>query len=410
MSGKIKILFASFEGVPSENAGGPGNILYKIIKGLNRDRFETSFVSYKIFLDSKAITSDQRIAAPLKKRITNYLYYNNRIYRKITTSDSYLANNYRKRDLFFNEFTSNGEWDIIHSHDSLAGYYFKDYPNAKKILTIHSKGSIENDWTDIAENSGFVRGFMNELKRREVQAFNNSDIITFPGEYARELFYEDYKGLLRKDKEIRIVNNGIDTGEINSYNEDTGISPLRRKNKEHDLVLLSVANHVKHKNIFRILEVVKKLKSAGKNPLLINAGAGNLTEEIMRRIKTDNLGENVYLAGNIGNSAVINLMKSADAFVTLADRSIFDLSLLEAAACGLPVVAELTGGNSEILKDYPGCIVVTGEDADGICKKLIETFYGKSRVPEITDYTFRFTIQNMITEYEKIFLELTDAR
>ena len=365
MNSRRRILFTSFDGLPNDAQGGPNNIIYKLLKSFDKKNYQTDFLSYRNFIANADNAPEIRLRPAAKKILTDYLYFNTGVYRMLTANGVYLKRHFKLRDSFFCKYADARDYDVIHSHDTLSHYYFTVNDRALKVLTIHGNGSIENDWADAASKSNFVRSLMPELKRREIISFNSADIVTFPGLFAKELFLNDYGDALRKDKDIRIINNGIDYERIKRMTPEKNLIEKFGCGKGHDLVLLSVAGHIRQKNIGTILSVISALKSIGKNPLLINAGYGHLTPEIKRLMKKYELGGNVTLAGKLSHDVVISLMKSVDAVIMLSDRTIFDLVLLEASACGVPVITDLSGGNGEILKGYEGLIEADKSDIKG---------------------------------------------
>lgn len=88
----------------------------------------------------------------------------------------------------------------------------------------------------------------------------------------------------------------------------------------------------------------------------------------------------------------------------LSDRTIFDLVLLEATACGVPVITDLSGGNGEILKGYEGLIEADKRDINGTAELIVRELYG-GRISGKENTKFLFTIEKMLMGYEKIYGE-----
>ncbi len=404
MNSRRRILFTSFDGLPNEVQGGPNNIIYKLLKSLNKKEYQTDFLSYRNYITNADEAVESRLKPAARKILTDYLYYNTSIYRMLTANRAYLKRHFKLRDLFFGKYANAGNYDVIHSHDTLSHYYFTGNDKALKVLTIHGNGSIENDWADAAMKNQFIKSIMPELKQREIKSFNSADIVTFPGLYARDLFLSDYGDVLAKDKDIRIINNGIDAGNIIKITPGKNLLEKFGRGEEHDLVLLSVAGHIRQKNIGTILNVISALKSMGKNPFLINAGYGHLTPEIKRLIKKYKLEGNVNLAGKVSHDVVISLMKSVDAVIMLSDRTIFDIVLLEASACGVPIITDLSGGNGEILKGYEWLIEADKSNSSRTAELIIRELCG-GRVGKNENTKFLFTFEKMTSGYENIYGE-----
>ncbi|MDD5361704.1 MAG: glycosyltransferase family 4 protein [Ignavibacteria bacterium] len=403
MKNRRKILFTSFDGIPNENQGGPNNIILKLLSNLNTNKFMPSFLSYKNYIEAINKNADKPIKINLKKSVTDFLYYNSNLYKKITTNRLYLERHFKLRDTFFEKRANEINSDIIHSHDTLSHYYFRNKTDAFKILTIHGNGSIENDWTDAVHNNTFVKNYLPELKRREIEAFNNADVITFPGCFAKDLFLNDYRGMIKTDKDIRIINNGINKEEVDGIKPDTDILKQYGYLNEHDAVFLNIAAHVRQKNIDKIIAVIYELVQTGKNPLLINAGCGPLTENIKSAIETSGLIRNIKLAGKIGHTDIIKLMKSSDALIMLSDRVIFDLVMLEAVSAGIPIISDTKGGNEEILSGYGNILNTENMSVVEIAELIRRKFYIEKSTSVINNDAFKFTLSRMSENYEKLY-------
>lgn len=109
------------------------------------------------------------------------------------------------------------------------------------------------------------------------------------------------------------------------------------------------------------------------------------------------------------------LLARAGFFVTASLTEGISLTLLEAMAVGLPVIATAVGGNSEIV-DAPrtGCLVSPGcptELAAGIVAMCLQPQHwlamgqaGRDRVEQ------HFEIRRMVTDYEQLYRELLSAK
>lgn len=350
-----KVLLNTFEGFPSSNTGGPNRVIYQLIRYINNDEMSFDLSTYKYLIENikicEKLINENKL--PLKKKFTNYLYDNFRFYRNYTTSKNYLKKHYFKRDYYFDKLAQDYRCDVIHSHSSQAHYYFRNN-SAKKILSIHSKGSIQNDISDDIAVNEFLQEYSNELRKREIAAFNCSDIVTFPSKFAKDIFLNDYIGELNENIPVHIIYNGVDTKLINSIGKDNSIlEKMGIKKHGYDFILLNVANHVKQKNINEILIFISNIKSSFKiNPFLINVGEGPLTNNLKDLTNKLNLTENVYFASKLSYKNIISLMKECDALIMLSERVIFDLVILDAIASNAYIISNLNGGNGEILPYY----------------------------------------------------------
>ena len=110
-----------------------------------------------------------------------------------------------------------------------------------------------------------------------------------------------------------------------------------------------------------------------KNPdtKLMIVGTGEYEQTIRKQIDYSNLGDKVVFTGHIDNLETPGYYNAADIFLmpTLRIEGL-PFVLLEAMACGKPVIASQIGGNTSVVRDKEnGLLVQPGnvdELADGI--------------------------------------------
>jgi glycosyltransferase involved in cell wall biosynthesis len=82
----------------------------------------------------------------------------------------------------------------------------------------------------------------------------------------------------------------------------------------------------------------------------------NCEAELKQFVKTKCLEETIYFSGEVGN--VHEYLQASDIFVLPSEDDAFPLALVEAMACGLPVVTTRVGGIPEIVSDKQNGLLV----------------------------------------------------
>ncbi|MCL2058805.1 MAG: glycosyltransferase [Oscillospiraceae bacterium] len=102
---------------------------------------------------------------------------------------------------------------------------------------------------------------------------------------------------------------------------------------------------------------------------VVLAGDGPLEAEVREQARSLGLSGVVTFAGFV--SDIKPLFYASDVYVNPSQHEALSFLILEALACGLPVIATDMGGNSEIVNNENGCgeLVAYG-DVDALCRSI----------------------------------------
>lgn len=401
-----KILFTSLTGYPNPNTGGSNKIIYEILKHLDYSKYQASFFSYDLnanYSSTSDLIIDQNEKVSFKKKLGKRLFNILPLYRFITSSSPYLQYYYNKIDKYFFGHQDYFEtFDVIHIHSSISAFYFKTFTK-KKILTIHSKGSVVSEmYENILENK-FQQNLISKFKEREKIGYESVEIVTFPSNAALELFLNNLNIIKHLNEKNRIIYNGVDVTAITSINSEGIFEKYHIRQEDYEIILLNVAAHVKPKNISLILKAIKVLLEQFKlKVLMINSGVGPLTKELKGLAIELNINNNVKFLGQIPNTDVLKLMKVCDIFLMPSERVVFDMAILEALVCNIPILASKEGGNIEIIKDNINGMFLNALDEFEISSKIIE-LRKKNRFQEKKIETEKYDVSKMVKLYEELY-------
>ena len=397
-----KILFTCYFGSPNPNSGGPNKIILEMLKNLMPNEFKAGYFSshYRNF---EITTEDIKNLIGSKTGIANALrikmFNQYKLYRRLVLNRWYWNFNFLKNSKKFkknlNEFC---KYDTIHSHDVISLYYLTQL-KSKKILTIHSKGPIRDDVREQISDNRLFPNQITKLNKIELESFEKADIVTFPSYAAKTLFLT--LNNLNDSSKIHIVYNGIDKMDIDSVVPGGPLIDKTINMHKHELYILNIAEHIKSKRIDNCLSVIRDLVHIERmNPLFVNVGKGPETNKLNKLIEEYQIKSNVLFLSNLNHLDVIRLMKKFDIYLSLSERVIFDLVILEAMACGMVVIASNDGGNKEIIDNQINGYLVSNENES---KKVMLNFDINVRY-NAKNSIKKFSIERMIEQYKALYL------
>jgi glycosyltransferase involved in cell wall biosynthesis len=208
------------------------------------------------------------------------------------------------------------------------GYNSPLFCSSPFIFTLHDLNHL-----DRAENSSALKRlyYATVLKRACHRAVN---ILTV-SEFSRGRIIE-WSGVAAK----KVINVGC--GVDPEYHAGCAPSELPFP------YVLCVSNRKRHKNEFRTVQAFARAELAAGTRLVFT---GNPTAELADFIERQHVTSRVHFAGVVPDSKLPSLYRSAEALVFVSLYEGFGLPVLEAMACGTPVVTANTSALPEVAGD-----------------------------------------------------------
>ncbi len=395
------LLLISLSGFPKKDTGGPNKIIYLLMKYLDEKLYDVYFYSKNGALNKKELNNSESSLRFNFQLYKEKLFSESYFYKLFFMSRFYATKFLEKSINSISEFLDQNDFDIIHAHDVRCLFKLYNERLMKTVLTIHSIGSIEQDMRSFYGQKKWLIPILDEFKQMEKEIVSKIRKVIFPSYSSRELFLND-NGLYLNEMNSEIIYNGIDIKRINSiFHTSEFLNEFNWLNN-YSLRILNVANHVKTKNIDKILlslSILKKISS--KKFVFINIGSGILTPYLMELVKKYNLSENVHFINYLANDDVIRLMKYCDFYISLSERVVFDVVILEAIASGINVIASDDGGNREIIRHNFNGLLVQPDDYEQIARYLNDSDIDFSE--NMKETAKEFSVEKMVEKYTKIY-------
>jgi glycosyltransferase involved in cell wall biosynthesis len=140
---------------------------------------------------------------------------------------------------------------------------------------------------------------------------------------------------------------------------------------------------------------------------IVIAGEGSMRDEILARLST--MGYVVHFLGRVAPSQVPSLLTNCDLHVTTSEKETFGLTVLEALAAGIPVLAPRKGGVIENIQDGENGFLYNPGDQGDFLKKLkhllqdpsLRTRMGQKGRDNVMGYSWDYAVKNLVEIWEQ---------
>jgi glycosyltransferase involved in cell wall biosynthesis len=190
---------------------------------------------------------------------------------------------------------------------------------------------------------------------------------------------------------VDVVPNGVDPARFDGSRAPSG-----------DPVAIWVGVLAPVKRVDLLLDAVAEVPRLR----LLVVGDGPLRHQVERRLASSDLAGRVEVTGWVDDPAA--LLAMADLYVLTSDAENCPLSLLEAMATGLPVVATAVGGVPEVVRDGVDGLLCPAGDVEAMTSALgrlagepyLRQLFGASARDRILDgYTLDHCLDGLLASY-----------
>ena len=195
---------------------------------------------------------------------------------------------------------------------------------------------------------------------------NRADMITCDAITVKKRITTDYG---YPEEKIVVFPWGV---EFELFHRSDSFSTLRKKLKwDHRIIFITNRHFLP---VYGITTFIKAFAEARKHCPAMAAfviGDGPLREEVHRLVDELALNDDLHLAGRIKREEMSKYLNASDVYVSTSLSDGTSVSLLEAMACGLPVVVTNVPTNFEWVGDGINGFIVPINDISTLASKLI---------------------------------------
>jgi len=386
----MKVIMSSRMVFPFHGYGGMERYIYFLSKHLIEQGVEVEIIT-----------------SPEHKGRTNHVEaYNGMIYNFITpmVRGARFFGFYRSYHLFninSARYLRKKKFDILHCYEITSFPYLLFKNRATVIFQPFHRGTEPWKAKKMKEK---IFNFPMDYPLR--YCMTHADAIASEGEIQTKKFVEFF-GIDRE--KIFELHDGVDLSLINSYISEGKVSREDIGLKDDDFVIINVNRIEKEKGVSYLIEALPLIRKEIENVRLIMIGKGSDEPRIYSLIHKYGLQDIVKHFRDVEDSLLFNYYSLADIFVTPTIYEGLPLVVLEAMACGLPIIATNTAENPQVVKDGKNGYLVPVADSKAIADAVLK-MHDKGKIKKmseyskciIKDYDWKIVAKKAIREYERL--------
>ena len=229
-------------------------------------------------------------------------------------------------------------------------------------------------------------------------AWKKSELIISKCKSEKEMILE-----INPKLKIKTIYNGVDTEKFKPGD----------KNSDNNLRLICPARLIKHKGQYTLIKAVSDLKKRGIVVYANLVGEGDEKDALVKFAEEKGVSQEIYFSEYVPREKMPEEYRKADIFVLPSHKEGMSNALLEAMACGLPVIVTDVGGTEELVDEKNGFVFKPG-DTVALTKILKHIFKKKEIINKLGQNSRKkvenFKWKNIAEEYLKLFDEIKQGK
>lgn len=271
---------------------------------------------------------------------------------------------------------------IIHAHSVIPTGFIASIISKimSKPLVITAHGMDINNF----ENQSFFNFFIS------LSLNSSSKSIAVSEDLAKTM-----RSMVNDDNKIVVLRNAVNTNRFKPNR-----NKIMRQNlgiKDDEILILFVGYLDIFKGIFELINAFGRIATDNKNVKLIMVGAGPKKDDLTNILNRIGVKNRVMFPGMIEHNKIHQYYQAADIFVlpSYTEGGGPPLVIMEAMACGLPIIGTNVGGLPEGIENGVNGFILPPKNVDQLTEKLniliddkdLRKKFGKNSLERVEEYS-----------------------
>jgi glycosyltransferase involved in cell wall biosynthesis len=198
------------------------------------------------------------------------------------------------------------------------------------------------------------------------------------------------------EKRVFLIPNGIDVNEFAGATENSKAAGRRELHLGDEPVIGIIARLSDVKGHDILIRAFKNVVQKYPGAKLVIIGQGKEEKGLKKLVEEQTLAANVVFYPVLGKTS--QLLPAFDVFVMPSLQEGLGLSVMEAQAAGLPVVASRVGGIPDLIEDGKTGLLVEPRDVEGLARAVIRLLDDKGYAGQLARAGQEFIRKNFSAE------------
>jgi glycosyltransferase involved in cell wall biosynthesis len=165
----------------------------------------------------------------------------------------------------------------------------------------------------------------------------------------------------------------------------------------------------KYKSVSTVIDAFDIVKRTLPDARLLIIGDGPERPALEAQVKRMGLSESAEFTGSVSSDKLVELLNRSHVFLNASPKEGWGLTVVEANACGIPVVASRRPGLQDSVKDGETGFLVEYGDAEGFARRALELLSDASKWDRMSraglEWAGSLTWDRTGREMSEIFME-----
>jgi 1,2-diacylglycerol 3-alpha-glucosyltransferase len=294
-------------------------------------------------------------------------------------------------------------FDVLHAHSPLSvgllAYLTASTKNLPLIYTYHTSITDYTHYLKFIGGTGIIR---HGARWFSTASTNLGDQIVVPSPKFHRLLLQQ-----KVNKPIHTIPNGIDLSNFKAA-KNPGSLRTRLGVKADAPILLSLGRMDPEKHLDFLVDAFALLSEKHPDARLVFAGDGSARKGVEEKVAEMDLKGRVHFLGMVNRTEIPDVLHDATIFLSASITEVHPISVIEAIASGLPLVAVQDEAFEGMIEDGQNGYLVP-MDVNLFSQRVSAMITDREKLAQFgkksLELSRKFSIENQVESLENLYIE-----